>query len=68
MEQGAVIRFLILKTLRAKDIQTELEQVSEDGVLEMRAIQNVDCVSYRGESTLEKTHSPKDWPGPIFLA
>jgi hypothetical protein len=35
MEERAVTRFVRLKGLKAKDIQTELEKVPEDGVLEI---------------------------------
>jgi hypothetical protein len=50
MEQRAVMRFLTLKDLKdlkVKDIQTVLEQVYENGEIEIKAIENGDDISYK---------------------
>jgi hypothetical protein len=44
MEEGTVIRFLTHKDLKAKDIQTELEEIYEDGFFEIVAVKNCENV------------------------
>jgi hypothetical protein len=57
----------MLKGLKAKDLQIKLEQVYEDGALEIEAATNGDGVSCSIDSTLEMIHGPDDPPEPIFL-
>jgi hypothetical protein len=59
-------RFLSLKSLKAKDIQAKLKQVSEDGALEIGSLKNGEGISCRGRSILEMTNGPEDTPGAIF--
>jgi hypothetical protein len=62
-----VIGFLTLQGLKANDIQTEVELVYENGVLEVGAVKNGDRVYCMGESTLEMARGPEDPPTLIFL-
>jgi hypothetical protein len=64
MEHRRVIRFLLLEGLKANDVQTECEQVDEDGRLR-GAVKDGEGASW-GESTLEMTHRPEA-PREVFF-
>jgi hypothetical protein len=67
MEQRAAIPFRTLKGLKAKNVETELEPVYDNGTIKMRATK-WRWHFFRGELTLEMTQGLYGQPGPIFLA
>jgi hypothetical protein len=62
MEQQAIVRFLSLKCLKAKEIEMELVSTYGDEALQISAVKNGERVSCRGEQNSEMAHDRESQP------